>query len=97
MSYFYTQTILAYFFQHENVKEIENKLNQDFSSLCDWFVENKLSIHFGEDKTKAILFGSKYKIKKAEKLQIRYHDIEIKQHSNVTYLGCVLNNTLSSQ
>ena len=30
-------------------------------------------------------------------MQIRYHDIEIKQHSNVTYLGCVLNNTLSGE
>ena len=22
--------------------------------LCDWFVDNKLSIYFGEDKTKSI-------------------------------------------
>ena len=76
---------------------IENQLNQDFTNLCDWFVDNKLSIHFGEDRTKAILFASIYKIRKAQKLQIKYHDIEIKQHSNVTYLGCVLNDTLSGE
>ena len=35
-------------FQHKNVKEIEKQLNEDFANLCDWFVENKLSIHFGD-------------------------------------------------
>ena len=28
-----------------------------FSSLWQWFIDNKLSIHFGEDKTKPILFS----------------------------------------
>ena len=29
--------------------------------MCDWFVDNKLSIHFGENKTKTVLFASKFK------------------------------------
>ena len=29
------------FFQHKNVKTIEKQLNEDFSSLCVWFVDNK--------------------------------------------------------
>ena len=37
-------------FQSKNV--IEKQLNEDFTNICDWFVDNKLSIHFGEDKTK---------------------------------------------
>ena len=45
-----------------SIKAIENKLNKDFADLCDWFVENKLSIHFGQDKTKSILFVNKYKL-----------------------------------
>ena len=45
------------FYQHENVKKIENALNKDFPSLCQWFIDNKLSIHFEEDKTKSILFS----------------------------------------
>ena len=45
-------------FQHENVSEIEKELLKDFSSLCDWFIDNKLSVHFGQDKTKSILFGT---------------------------------------
>ena len=35
--------------------QIEKRLNKDFENLCDWFVDNKLSIHFGEDKAKSIL------------------------------------------
>ena len=47
------------FFQSENVKDTEKQLNEDFEKICDGFVQNKLSIHFGEDKTKSILFSSK--------------------------------------
>ena len=34
-------------FQHKSEIEIEKQLIRDFSSVCDWFVDNKLSIHFG--------------------------------------------------
>ena len=37
-------------FQHEKVKQIEDQLNLNFSSFCDWFIDNKLSIHLGEDR-----------------------------------------------
>ena len=58
-------------FQHKDITEIETALSKNFSMLCDWFVDNKLSIHFGEDKTKSILFGSKHKIKKSKPLNIQ--------------------------
>lgn len=42
---------------HDNgVKEVKATLNMEFTSLCNWFVENKLSVHFGEDKAKCIIF-----------------------------------------
>ena len=53
-------------FTDKNIKTIESNLNKNFNSLCDWFVENKLSIHFGEDKTKTIIFGSKRRLKGME-------------------------------
>ena len=84
-------------FQHKEVEEIERVLNNDFENICDWFVDNKLSIHFGEDKTKSILFASQRKIKTIKKLNIKYQDIEIKQHSQVTYLGCVMDETESEE
>ena len=52
-------------YQHRDVEKIENQLNKDFENVYDWFVDNKLSMHFGEDKTKSILFASKRKIKSA--------------------------------
>ena len=35
--------------QHKHVTEIKNVLNKEFANVCDWFVDNKLSIHFGEN------------------------------------------------
>ena len=54
-------------FQHNDINEIEKQLNEYFESICDWFVDNKVSIHFDNDKTKSILFALKFKIKKCWK------------------------------
>lgn len=48
-----------------NIKRLQ-KLNLKFSenifeNISDWFVENKLSIHFDVGKAKSILFASKRK------------------------------------
>ena len=61
----------------------------------DWFNWNKLNVHFGEEKTKSILFGTKRQLKHQRDLNLKYGYIEIKQHSRVTYLGCILGNILS--
>ena len=84
-------------FQHKNVTEIKKQLTKDFSNICDWFVDNKLSIHFGEDKTKSILFSSKRNLKLVEELDIRYKDIKIKKYKHVNYLGCMLDESLSGE
>ena len=49
--------------------------------MSDW-----ISIHFAKDKFKNI-----------KKLNIKYRDIEIKQHLQVTYLGCVMDETMSGK
>ena len=77
--------------------EIEKQLNEDFKNICEWFVDNRLSIHFGEDKTKSILFASKRKIKRVPKLKIKYENMQMKQHSKVTYLGCIIDGTMSGE
>ena len=33
-------------FLHKDITEIETTLSKNFSMLCDWFVDDKLSIHF---------------------------------------------------
>ena len=84
-------------FTDKNIKTIENNLNRNFNSLCNWFVENKLSIHFGEDKTKSILFGSKRRLKNIDKLNIRRDNIKVSQQNKVTYLGCILDENMSGE
>ena len=84
-------------FTSKDVKLIEVTLNKDFNSIIEWFVDNKLSIHLGKDKTKSILFGSKRVIKRQQKLKINYGDIEIEQYDSVKYLGCILDNNLSGE
>ena len=70
-------------FQNKDVEDTEKQLNEDFENICDWFIDNKLSIHLGEDKTKSILFASKRKIKKLQKLEI---NIIIFEESNILEL-----------
>ena len=82
------------FYQHENVKKIENILNKEFSSLYQWFIDNELSIHFGEDKTKSILFS---KTRGLKEINISFAGHSIKQHETVEYLGCQLDSKLSGE
>ena len=85
-------------FQHKSVTEIKKQLTKDFSNICDWFVDNKhISLHFGEDKTKSVLFSSKRNLKLVEELDIRSKEIKIKQHKHVNYLGCMLDETMSGE
>ena len=81
--------------QHKEVDEIQKQLNKE--NICDWFVDNKLSIHFGKDKTKSILFASKRRSKNFHQLNIRYNHINVKQHSQVTYFGYVLDERVSCE
>ena len=70
--------------------QFEQNLNKNFSNIWDWFVDNKLSIHFGEDKTKCTLFDTKQKLNKTVliySLDIRYGKIQIKQYHTVTDPG----------
>ena len=42
--------------------------------LRDWFVDSKLSIHFGDDKKKSILFPSKRRARNIRQLNIKTKD-----------------------
>ena len=63
--------------QYKDANKIENQLSEDFCNTCDCFVDNKLSIHFGEDKAKSILSISKFKRKNIKKLHIKFGDIKL--------------------
>lgn len=46
------------FYQYEDVHKIQHVLNEKFSWLYQWFIDNKLLMHSGEDKTKSVLFSN---------------------------------------
>ena len=41
---------LCLMYQPKDISKIDKILNKDFKNICDWFVDNKLSIHFRDDK-----------------------------------------------
>ena len=84
-------------FQYKDLERIKEELTNNFSNICDWFVDDKLSIHFGVDKTKSILFPTKNRKRKIGTLNIQYGDIKIKQYSKVTYLNCELDKSLPGE
>ena len=84
----------CFVYQHKSLEVINENLNRDFSNLCEWFVDNKLSIHFGEDKTKCILFGSN---RQKNDLNISFKDVKIKQFSKLTYLGGTLDEAMKGE
>lgn len=46
-----------------------------FDNTCDQLVGNKLSIYFGEDKTKSFSFTTKQNSKQTKKLDIKFNVI----------------------
>ena len=58
-------------------------------------MDNKLSTHFGEDKTKSICFASKFKKKNTKKLSKIWG--YVKQYCKVKYLGSLLDETMSGE
>ena len=58
------------------------------------FVTGLWIIPFADDKTKLIIFASKRRSKTVRQLNIRYNHMIIKQHSQVTYFGYVLDETI---
>ena len=75
------------FYQDKYVAKIEK-------SLCEWFVRNKLSTHFGDDEAKTIFFSLK---KSPPKFNISYGDYSLKQHNTVEYLRCYLDSDLNGE
>ena len=80
----------CFLFPHKDLEWIKEDITKNFSSICDWFVDNKLRIRFGEDKTKSILFSTKNTKRKIGTLDTQYGNVKIELYSKVTYFGCEL-------
>ena len=64
-----------------------------------WFLDNKLRIHFGEEKIKCILFVTKHRLNKFNSPEIKYGEIHIMQYHTVIYflVACWMKLFLGSQ
>ena len=77
-------------YQHRDIKKKPSKKSiLNFFNVCDWFVDKKLRFHFGEGKTKSILFATNKKLNKESSIDIRYGTIHIKQYHTATYFDYI--------
>ena len=71
------------------------QLLRDFSSLFDWFVDNKLSMHLSQDnKTN---FNWPFYFYNAQAINIVYSGTEMKQYAKLKYLGYILDPSISCE
>jgi hypothetical protein len=78
---------------HSDANIIQERLSTELTSVSDWLVDNKLSLHLG--KTESILFGTKHKLKKHSELNITCNNTNITATKAVKYLGLDLDQSLS--
>ena len=57
-------------FQCIDKSEIEKQVKINFTNVYEWFVDSKMIVHFGEDKTGSSLFGTKCKFENFRKFNI---------------------------
>jgi len=74
-------------------RQIEITLAENLKSLSYWLEENKLSLHLG--KTESILFATKKKLSKCNRLNIMCNNKEIESKSSIKYLGVTFDQDFS--
>ena len=79
----------------KNLNDIQNLLSKELSSVSEWLVDNKLSLHLG--KTEAILFGTKRKTRNNVSLNIVCNGTTLAKKCNVKYLGAELDQSLNGE
>ena len=62
--------------------------------MQNWFVDKKLSVHFGEEKTKCIIFSRE---KNLAELNLTYNNKIIKRYCMVEYHSCSLDASLARE
>ena len=76
-------------------KAIETKLSKELTSVNQWLIENKLSLHPG--KCESILFGTKRKINRIPSFCVNFNNQDIIGKKSLKYLGSIIENDLSGK
>ena len=80
----------------KDISSIESKLSNELSSISNWLVDNKLSLHLG--KTESILFGSRAKLNKTQtNMNIQCNGTVINSKTSVKYLGAEIDQHVSGE
>ena len=80
----------------KNVSEIQKVLRQELKYVCEWLVDNKLSIHLGKTES-YILFGSSIKLSRTEELKVTCNRISITPKTSVGYLVADIDQNVSGE
>ena len=81
------------FYSSKDIQDIETVLTRELKVVSTWLTENNLYLH--KDKTESVLFGTGARLSKVTNLDISVNGNLIKRKSQYTYLGIVLDETLS--
>ena len=73
---------------------IQQRLSSELESICEWVIDNKLSLHFG--KTESIVFGSKRRLKGNNSIEVTCDGQIIASQSCLKYLGVEFDQSLSN-
>ena len=70
-----------------------NSLQTSLNLFANWCLINQLTINI--NKTKIVVFGSRYKVKKAKNISVKLDNMNLKQVPSYKYLGLILDSTLN--
>ena len=76
-----------------SVKDVEDKLSEDFGEVSNWMKQNKLTLHIG--KTKSQLIGSSKKVKQDTKMNVNFAGKTIEQVHVTKLLGVHIDSNLT--
>ena len=69
----------AILYSNTDSRVMSEKLGLELEMCSKWIVDNKLSLHMG--KTKCIIFGSKWKLRKISNFQLEVMVIQLRQNA----------------
>ena len=81
------------YYSSSNIKDLEDKLNSDLKSLCQWFSKNLLTLNV--TKCKFVLFGSQHKLHSCSQLSLKINDHFLERKDSFKYLGVIINQNMS--
>ena len=90
-SHFADDTCIIY--ANKKHETLETNINHDLNKLTEWLRANRLSLNV--DKTKLIIFRSKYSKNNYEEISIKLQGIRLAPSKYVKYLGIYIDENLS--